>query len=40
VVGSYTNTFIVSAIAATIGLGIAFMIKKQPQAPRALPNQA
>ena len=27
VVGSYTNTFIVSAVAATIGLGIAFAIK-------------
>jgi len=31
VVGSYTNTFIVSAIAATIGLVIAFMIKDRPQ---------
>ncbi len=28
-VGSYTNTFIVSAVAATIGLGIAFMIKER-----------
>ncbi len=35
VVGSYTNTFIVSAIAATIGLGIAFMIKEQTQAKGA-----
>ncbi|MCP4966423.1 MAG: OFA family MFS transporter [bacterium] len=32
-VGSYTNTFIVSAIAATIGLGIAFMIKERKPAP-------
>ena len=29
VVGTYTNTFIVSAIAATIGLGIAFLIKER-----------
>jgi OFA family oxalate/formate antiporter-like MFS transporter len=28
-VGSYTNTFIVSAVAATIGLGIAFLIKER-----------
>ena len=28
-VGSYTNTFIVSAIAACIGLGISFLIKER-----------
>jgi MFS transporter, OFA family, oxalate/formate antiporter len=32
VVGSYTNTFIVSAVAATIGLGIAFFIKERAPA--------
>ena len=32
VVGSYTNTFIVSAVAATIGLGIAFLIKERAPA--------
>ncbi len=32
VVGSYTNTFIVSAAAATIGLGIAFRIKEKASA--------
>jgi len=32
VVGSYTNTFIVSAVAATIGLGIAFLIKERTPA--------
>ncbi len=31
VVGSYTNTFIVSAIAATIGMGIAFFIKERKE---------
>jgi len=29
VVGSYTNTFVISAIAAAIGLGIAFLIKER-----------
>jgi OFA family oxalate/formate antiporter-like MFS transporter len=32
VVGSYTNTFIVSAVAAMIGLGIAFLIKERTPA--------
>jgi OFA family oxalate/formate antiporter-like MFS transporter len=33
VVGSFTNTFIVAAIAATIGLGVSFFIKERKTAP-------
>ena len=39
VVGSYTNTFIVSAIAATVGLGIAFMIKERTPPTADGPSQ-
>ena len=33
VVGSFTNTFIVAAIAAAIGLGVSFFIKERKTAP-------
>ncbi len=33
VVGTFTNTFIVAAIAAAIGLGVAFFIKERKTAP-------
>ena len=34
VVGTYTNTFIVSAIAASIGLALAFLIKEKHASKR------